>query len=129
MQIECPHCHERFLSNYGRKFCSSQCADAYRATDALDMAEAFRKELNLGAATGYLHALYRYLADRDGDECYLCGRRVNLERKGSKGPSVDHLIPRSHGGTHDLANVALVHKSCNSRKGNRPANEQLRLLG
>lgn len=127
--IECPHCKVKFTSTYGRKYCSDKCSDAHRAQDAIEMAQAYVGELNLGAATGYLHALYRYLADRDGDECYLCGRRVRLTLKGGKGPSVDHLIPRSKGGTHELANSALVHKDCNSRKGNRPANEQLRLLG
>ena len=128
-KVECPNCGTRHHEPYGRIYCSKQCYNAHRAQDALDMAESFRNELNLGAATGWLRRLFGYLADRDGDDCYLCGRRIDLERKDMKGPSVDHLIPRSHGGTHDLANVALVHRICNSRKGNRAANEQLRLIG
>lgn len=125
----CPNCDQKHDRLEGRVYCSKRCFNAHRAQDALDMAEAFRAELNLGAATGWLHRLFGYLSERDGTGCYLCGKRIDMDRKDAMGPSVDHLIPRSHGGTHDLANVALVHRRCNSRKGNRAANEQLRLIG
>jgi 5-methylcytosine-specific restriction endonuclease McrA len=45
------------------------------------------------------------------------------------GPSLDHIVPVSLGGTHTWANVQLAHLRCNVSKGNRPANEQLRLVG
>lgn len=32
--------------------------------------------------------------------------------------TIDHLLPRSKGGTHDLSNLALVHRECNHNKGN-----------
>lgn len=31
--------------------------------------------------------------------------------------TIDHLLPRSKGGTHDLSNLALVHRECNHKKG------------
>jgi 5-methylcytosine-specific restriction endonuclease McrA len=62
--------------------------------------------------------------ERDNQKCHLCGKKVKRSDA-----SIDHLIPISLGGEHSLCNVALAHRSCNSRKNNRPANEQLRLVG
>lgn len=61
------------------------------------------------------------LAERDGTECGLCGEQVDLDLSfpDPMSPSVDHVIPWSLGGTHDLANLQLAHLSCNCRKGNR----------
>lgn len=49
---------------------------------------------------------------RDGGVCHLCGQ--------PGATSADHLIPRSHGGTNQLANLAAVHPRCNSIRGTRP---------
>lgn len=125
----CRQCGADYFDSQRPTFCSDACADRHRAEDALAMAEAAREQLDLRTATGWLHRLFRYLERRDGDECYLCERPIKLKSVGPSGPSVDHLIPRSKGGTHDLANLALVHRRCNSAKGNRAANEQLRIIG
>ncbi|HEX6293396.1 MAG TPA: HNH endonuclease [Herpetosiphonaceae bacterium] len=37
----------------------------------------------------------------------------------TKIPTIDHVIPQSKGGTHDLSNLVLACRSCNSRKGAR----------
>ena len=49
------------------------------------------------------------------DICHLCGA------PGAE--SVDHLIPRSKGGTNDLRNLAPAHISCNARRGARSLTE------
>jgi 5-methylcytosine-specific restriction endonuclease McrA len=41
---------------------------------------------------------------------------------------MDHLIPLSQNGPHTRANVALAHRSCNSRKGVCAIGEQLALF-
>lgn len=52
------------------------------------------------------------LAEFDG--CVYCGR--------SDVPmTVDHVVPLSKGGKHERENVVAACKSCNSRKGPRPA--------
>jgi 5-methylcytosine-specific restriction endonuclease McrA len=59
------------------------------------------------------------IIERDGLDCHLCGRPVDMDlawpHRDSK--SVDHVIPLSRGGEHVLANCALAHMGCNSSKG------------
>lgn len=59
---------------------------------------------------------------RDHGTCQYCGS--------SEGPmTVDHVIPRSLGGTHDWGNLVCACSSCNNRKGNRtPAQAGMTLL-
>jgi 5-methylcytosine-specific restriction endonuclease McrA len=63
--------------------------------------------------------LGRYVAEtlgrvlaRYGDTCCHCGR------PGSR--SVEHVIPRSVGGTDDLDNLRPAHLVCNVKRGTRP---------
>ena len=46
---------------------------------------------------------------RDGYECAYCGQDAT---------SVDHVIPRSAGGDHSLANLVACCLKCNGKKGN-----------
>lgn len=62
------------------------------------------------------------LAGRDGKErCYFCGDRFSDARNGSA--TVDHLVPESRGGTHELANLVLACAVCNRRKRAMSADE------
>lgn len=46
--------------------------------------------------------------------CHLCG----LPFTDPDDPAVaDHIIPRAHGGSDELANLAAAHASCNGRRG------------
>lgn len=58
--------------------------------------------------TRYLTILQ--LLNRDGHNCYLCTGPLqpNLE--------VDHIIPKSRGGSNHPLNLALACKTCNARK-------------
>lgn len=47
--------------------------------------------------------------ERDGHRCHYCGSNQRL--------SLDHIIPRSKGGTHEDENLVTCCKSCNSAKG------------
>ena len=78
-----------------------------------------------------VHEPYALLevAERDGWRCGLCRRKVDPAASGAMRPSIDHIVPLSLGGTDELANVQLAHLRCNVSKGNRPAGEQLRLVG
>jgi hypothetical protein len=50
--------------------------------------------------------------ERDDFRCHYCGVRRHL--------GVDHVIPRSQGGTNELANLVTSCRSCNSRKSAKP---------
>lgn len=47
---------------------------------------------------------------RDGFECQYCGSRAE---------NVDHVLPRSKGGTHTWENVVACCRRCNAKKENR----------
>lgn len=72
-----------------------------------------------------------YLIERDRGRCGICHKKVDvrLSPRNPKGPTIDHIVPVSAGGVHSLANCQLAHAWCNGSKNNRPANDQLRLVG
>lgn len=47
---------------------------------------------------------------RDGRRCQYCGRRAD---------TIDHVVPRSRGGTHTWDNCVAACRVCNSRKADR----------
>lgn len=52
----------------------------------------------------------------DGDRtCPGCNREIEK----FEDATLDHIIPRSKGGRTRLANLRLMHKRCNSRKGSK----------
>lgn len=53
----------------------------------------------------------RLVIERDGKSCRYCGKRVTRNTI-----QVDHIIPRSRGGTTALDNLALCCRRCNYRK-------------
>jgi 5-methylcytosine-specific restriction endonuclease McrA len=73
----------------------------------------------------------RQLCEQQKWKCSLCGGRISLKYKNPDplSISVDHVIPVSLGGTHDLANLRIAHRGCNIKKGNRSLGpEQLRMM-
>ena len=59
---------------------------------------------------------------RDNYTCQYCGQQ-------SKNLTVDHVVPRHHGGQHDWENLVSACPACNHRKGGRTLREaHMRLL-
>lgn len=56
-----------------------------------------------------------------GPVCHLCRQPIQggLPPRHPRRPSVDHVIPRSLGGTDDLDNLRPAHYGCNAKRGNR----------
>lgn len=69
------------------------------------------------------------IANRDNWTCHICGKKVrkNIQLSHRLAPSVDHLVPISHGGADVLENTALAHRGCNSSRGTK-GTAQLRLV-
>jgi 5-methylcytosine-specific restriction endonuclease McrA len=53
----------------------------------------------------------REVLRRDNHACQYCGSRKQL--------TLDHVVPRSKGGTHSWDNVVAACSPCNARKGDR----------
>jgi hypothetical protein len=68
-----------------------------------------------------LRHLVPAMIERDGDLCFFCG--------GDRGDdiTVEHLVPKVHGGPDSLANLALAHADCNARADNLSVAEKVRL--
>jgi 5-methylcytosine-specific restriction endonuclease McrA len=73
-----------------------------------------RKALKLKSPGSFTSQDYQNLLRRQ-NKCHICGRRFSKINP----PTLDHIIPLSRGGPHDVTNIALACGSCNSAKGPR----------
>ena len=72
------------------------------------------------------------MSRRPNGSCSRCNRYLSLKsgpRGDERGPSIDHIVPRSQGGGDDLANLRLAHWGCNRARKAKGGNEQLALVG
>jgi 5-methylcytosine-specific restriction endonuclease McrA len=101
---------EAFMSH--ARYCSATCAR-----------RAHRRDRR---AREGMRIHWTRVAKRDGMACHLCGDDCDPDDYTRDGttflagityPSVDHVIPLSLGGPHDLDNVRLAHMLCNSLRG------------
>jgi transposase-like protein len=106
----CAVCHSSFITPYiPHKFCSPPCK--YKA-----------KPTGKWITPHTRMALYH----RDGWTCHLCNKPVPQDINYSHDsynplyPSLDHVVPRSHGGTDDPSNLRLAHTLCNSQRRDSP---------
>ncbi len=66
--------------------------------------------LTESGSTSRWRKIRKRIINRDRGLCQMCG---------NEGDSVDHIVPRSQGGTDDDWNLQLLCRSCNSSKGGR----------
>jgi 5-methylcytosine-specific restriction endonuclease McrA len=66
--------------------------------------------------TLYGYEVREYLLEKLGRKCAYCGKKnVPLE--------IEHIVPRSRGGSNRVSNLALSCRPCNQAKGNKTAAE------
>ncbi len=119
--VTCYRCGTVFTAKHPKaKWCSTRCSGSYWSL----VASRQRKQ---ASSADYVD---REVFDRDGWRCHICGDKVDrmLPRSHSMGATIDHLVPLSQGGEDRLSNVGTAHRSCNVIKGNRCADDQLRLM-
>jgi 5-methylcytosine-specific restriction endonuclease McrA len=63
--------------------------------------------------------------ERDKWTCQLCGEPVERGAKfpAPLAPSLDHIVPLSRGGDHDITNLQTAHVRCNASRGNTPLSD------
>jgi 5-methylcytosine-specific restriction endonuclease McrA len=51
-------------------------------------------------------------------KCIHCNSKLSMLPTGERGPSatLEHIFPRTHGGTHALTNLAIACRRCNGSK-------------
>lgn len=131
--VHCDQCGKLFTTRTNAKRCSEQCKRrAHSIASSASIKKryakdpAFRDKIIALAQSrratklglGNTEVLLSYLIERDAGICGICHEPVTEER-GTWGPSIDHIIPLSKGGAHELGNVQLAHRFCNYSKGNR----------
>ncbi|HEX9817090.1 MAG TPA: HNH endonuclease [Candidatus Thermoplasmatota archaeon] len=67
--------------------------------------------------------IQKEIGDRDAWQCKLCGQPVDplLPFDDPMRPSLDHIVPKSLGGTNARHNLRLTHHVCNHLRGIKPA--------
>jgi len=138
----CVVCGQAFTPrDPGGCYCSAACranrprqrVRVYRTqpyTDQLRDKDQRKRARRRGAATGR-PVLRDVIARRDKWTCGICQRAVDpaVKYPDPMSPSLDHVVPLSHLGDHDPANVRLTHLRCNVVRSNRGGGEQLALFG
>jgi 5-methylcytosine-specific restriction endonuclease McrA len=64
----------------------------------------------------------RQIIERDGLGCVWCNTQLSVNHRDA---SIEHVIPRAHGGADVIENMALACKGCNRRRSDKPALEWL----
>ena len=116
----CPGCGEPFGArvdalNEGKGvYCSRRCRTLFESgvdTDAPDYVKPNRFRVSESFRVSIL--------ERDGYVCWLCGEatRPDVESQDDKYPTLDHVVPRSRGGSDDPSNLRCAHRLCNSLRG------------
>ena len=81
-------------------------------TQLMENAEISGVEYQQGELAGY--EVREYLLEKWGRKCAYCGiKDVPLE--------VEHIVPKSKGGSNQVSNLALACNKCNQAKGNQTA--------
>ena len=50
-------------------------------------------------------------------KCLICNGWVSFDARTGFGANVEHIVPRTLGGSNDLDNLGITHPRCNGEKG------------
>jgi len=110
---KCPYCGTETKTNHG-KYCSNICYQKHRPKYTLEEAAIIRKQRNREVSANYRARVRNQTP-------------INTDRKAIQefynncptGYEVDHIIPISKGGLHDLSNLQYLTIQENRKKSNK----------
>lgn len=107
---------DKFLSVPGRKAAQIERLQAWNAANPISKAvrEQKRRARKAGTVNDFTREQWEALKVAYGHRCVYCGQHT-------KRLTMDHVIPLSKGGEHTARNIVPACKSCNSKKGTKPA--------
>lgn len=103
VQGNCIMCHTAYVSpGAASRYCSKEC-----------------RALNRKRVHGLSMLERLAIFERDDWTCQICGEHADwtLHHTSDWYPTLDHIIPRSHGGGHEPENLRTAHAWCNSVRG------------
>jgi 5-methylcytosine-specific restriction endonuclease McrA len=92
-QVACSKCGQKFTS-------AKALADHFGAKHKLTIGERQRKK-----------------AEQQNWACYYCGERMSENAESARAVTLDHIIPRAHGGTYAQRNLVAACRTCNGIRG------------
>ena len=111
----CKGCAIPYTTKKSNKlYCSTECQSFYR-----EQARRERDRLYRNAKTPAFKARIYF---KSNGKCGICQEPIDttLAWPDPLSLSLDHIIPRSLGGTHSASNLQAAHLQCNAKRGNRP---------
>jgi len=118
MYGSCTHCQtEEALTPLMSDFLCDSCYIESTHEDFIEINKSNKTENEKSPLIGKkrLKEYRNFLFQRDPN-CKLCLQSISNRKEAS----IDHIIPKSLGGTNDYDNLQLAHRDCNSRRGNKP---------
>lgn len=73
-------------------------------------------------------SLKRQLWLRENKRCFWCGRGVILKGQEPRSATIDHLIPKAHGGSNSHNNLIMACKRCNNSRGSKGTKKTIKWL-
>ncbi len=112
----CIGCASQFTTDRPDKvYCSGDC----REWTKRQQQRASDEEWKAAKTLGFKAKLYF----RDSGLCQICfvGINTSLKYPDPMSLSLDHIVPRSQGGNHNMENIRIAHLDCNAKRSDGPA--------
>jgi 5-methylcytosine-specific restriction endonuclease McrA len=116
--LACVGCGTMFKKRHDRhgynRYCSRQCF----------FTRGKQQPTVKGDSRRVAPAVRAFVLFRDGNKCQCCRKtlRHDVNDKHPDKANIDHVIPRSRGGSHESVNLQALCRTCNAKKADRRLN-------
>ncbi len=110
----CPGCSAAYSTRRkDQKYCSTACGQWHREQIKAERDREYRNKMT--------PSFRRRVFFNSNGICGICKEGIDLREKhpSKKSFSIDHIVPRSKGGSHSFSNLQAAHLGCNERRGDK----------